>query len=155
MKGWLPKKTWELMLASMPIPCTDVVCLNDRNEILLGWRIIPPYKNSWATVGGVILRNEHLETAARRHLQKHGVTVKRLEFNGVFANNCGWRTNISITYLGYGATEPVDGGQEFSKFRWFAKPPKRMGVFYQKMIAQAGGKHQSSLIYDHPDTYEL
>lgn len=134
MKGWLPETTWKLMLASMPIPCTDILCVNEKSQILLGWRIIPPYKNVWAVVGGVIRRGEHPEVAAKRHLRTYGIKVDALKPIGVFQNHCRLRHNISVAYLGTGATTPTKLDMEFSRFQWFDDPPKNMGGMYLKMI---------------------
>jgi len=52
----------------MPIPCLDIIVQNARSEILLGWRLILPYRNVWALPGGRVYVGENLTAAARRIL---------------------------------------------------------------------------------------
>ena len=118
----------------MPIPCVDVICVNDKKEILYGWRIIPPYKNVWALVGGRIFRDEKPTDAVRRNLKAHGIEADELIMNGVFSANFGWRHDISISYVATKSTEPKRLGSEFSRFDWRSEVPSRIGAMYRRMI---------------------
>jgi ADP-ribose pyrophosphatase YjhB (NUDIX family) len=134
LPGFLPESTWKIMLASMPIPCIDVICVNRKQEILYGWRVIPPYKNVWALIGGRIFKGEKPTDAARRNLKTHGIEADKLILNGVFSVNFKWRYDISISYVATNSTEPTNLGSEFSKFDWRSDIPDRIGGMYRRMI---------------------
>jgi hypothetical protein len=61
---WIAPALWKIVLSSMPISCVDVICQNSNGAILFGWRIIKPYKNCWALVGGRMLYRENLLQSA-------------------------------------------------------------------------------------------
>ncbi len=56
-EGFLPEKEWKAILRSIPIPRVDVVVEKDA-KVLLGVRMIRPYRNRWALPRGRIIRNE-------------------------------------------------------------------------------------------------
>ncbi len=134
MKGWLPKHTFEMILKSMPIPCVDLVCVNNHRETLYGWRLIKPYKHVWAFPGGRILKGEAPLTAAKRHLAKYGIKFDMIKLNGVFNANFPSRSDISISFIVTGATRPKTFGKEFSRFVWKQTPPRKLGGIYRRMI---------------------
>ena len=137
MKGWLPQSTWNKILKEMPIPCVDIICINVKGEILYGKRIIKPYQNVWALIGGRVLRGESPKSAALRNLAKYGIhTKKDLTLNGVFNVNFGWRSDISTSFIAQNITEPTNTGKEFFKFEWKRNMPTPIGGMYRKMIEE-------------------
>ena len=123
------------MLASMPIPCVDLICVNSNDEILYGWRVIPPYKNRWALPGGRILRGESPEQAAARQLKECGIKAKRLYQNGVFSVNFpSGRCDIVTSFIAEGASNPSSFGKDFSRFMWSLDIPKKTGDNYRRMV---------------------
>jgi ADP-ribose pyrophosphatase YjhB (NUDIX family) len=138
---WLPEKTWKLMLASMPIPCVDAICVNDKGEILFGWRVIAPYKYCWALPGGRILRGEDPLVAVRRHLRTYGIKAKKLRQLGTFSSNFGWRCDVSTAYVVNVLSGPTKTRQEFSWFEWKKDIPKnRLAGVYRKMFRALHGE---------------
>ena len=53
-----------------PIPATAAIVLNDKNEILLVKRKIPPKKGQWCLPGGFAELEEDPKTAAQRELKE-------------------------------------------------------------------------------------
>ena len=138
---WLPEKTWQLMLASMPIPCVDAICRNDNGEFLFGWRAISPYKYSWALPGGRVLRGEDKLVAVKRHLRAYGIKAKRLRQLGTFSYNFDFRCDLSTAYVVDVESGPTKTGQEFSRFEWKKEIPKnRVSGMYRKMFRALDGR---------------
>ena len=73
--GRLSEKHWRLVVLSMPIPCVDVIG-EKESEILVGFRVIDPYRNVWALPGGRILKHEYAEDAVHRVLDEIGVKAE-------------------------------------------------------------------------------
>ena len=134
--NWMPEKLWLQVKRYMPIPCLDVILHNSQDQILVGWRLIAPYRNVWALPGGRIYKGENLEAAAKRILTQYGVAFGGLVLVGVFPVKLVSRSDLSVCVAG----ECVSGvanpdGKEFSSFRWTKQLP-RMGANYRRMISR-------------------
>lgn len=97
----------------------SVICLNDRNEILLQQR---GDDGSWAYCGGSVELYERVEDAAAREFyEETGLTVQGLELFGVFSGpemaheypNGDKVANIDIVYIcrQYSGELKVDGDE--------------------------------------------
>lgn len=132
---WMPDNLWRQVKSHMPVPCVDVIVQNPRGEILLGWRKIPPYKNTWALPGGRLRRGEDLQAAGRRILADYYLTVDDFFLVGVFPISFPSRSDIPICVATkHFAGEPKPEGREFSNFQWTKKLPNRLGTNYRRMI---------------------
>jgi ADP-ribose pyrophosphatase YjhB (NUDIX family) len=132
---WVPAKLWDEIIQKMPIPCVDLIFQLPDNSILYGWRLISPYRNVWALVGGRMLHGENLLQSASRIAKEYGLLFGRIYLNGVFPVNFPHRADvvISLAALAISGEAQVDG-YEFSKFIWATKPPKRLGENYRRMV---------------------
>lgn len=69
----IPESLWKTILASVPIPCVDVIIhskVKRETRVLLGYRKIYPYNDCWALPGGRIIKNESLRDTANRQLKE-------------------------------------------------------------------------------------
>ena len=136
----LDEATWKTVLASISIPCVDVLCHDGENNILYMRRVIPPYKDVWAFPGGRILYGENPLTAVRRQLRKYKIEPApgaRPHFIGVFCNNFSWRKDIALGYSVQVGSGPRSLGKEFDKVKWspMSSIPHPIGGGYRNMVA--------------------
>ena len=132
---WLPKKLWNDALRTMPIPCVDMIFQRQDHSILYGFRLIKPYANVWALVGGRVLRGENLRQCANRIAKEYGLHFEKLYLNGVYPVNFPNRSDIVISLVARNVSgQPQVDGYEFSRFRWATNPPKKTGANYLRMV---------------------
>lgn len=65
----LNAKLYRQILASIPIPCVDLV-ITDGKKFLLVKRKNKPAKNKWCVPGGRVLKNETLKQAVKRKVEE-------------------------------------------------------------------------------------
>lgn len=133
--GFVPEKLWNLMVQLMPIPCVDVIFVNENGEVLYGIRKIPPCAGMWMLPGGRILKGETPEDTAARQAQEYGMTYEKLVLNGVFTSNHKPRSDICISYVAYGAKGTPQLGKDFSKVEWKKEIPETLIFVHREMIA--------------------
>ena len=134
-KTRLSDSEWRKIKASMPIPCVDMILENKGGKVLLGWRLILPYRNVWALPGGRVLIGENLTDTSRRILGEYHVSPGALYLVGVFPVNFTTRSDISICLASRNHVgEPNPDGHEFSRFKWCGRLPKKLGANYVRMI---------------------
>lgn len=132
---WLPDKLWHEVLMTMPIACVDVIFQREDKSILYGWRLIRPYANVWALLGGRILRGEDLYHCAARIAKEYRLRFEELYLNGVFPVRFTSRSDIVVSLAARKLSgKPRVDGVEFSKFVWTRVPPKRLGTNYVRMV---------------------
>jgi ADP-ribose pyrophosphatase YjhB (NUDIX family) len=135
VRGWVPEPLWRQVKRSVPIPCVDIIVSNGLGAVLLGWRVIRPYANVWATPGGMIRLGEGLVESAQRILSVHGLRATNFYLVGVFPIRFPSRSDISICLATTRFSgNPIPDGTEFTKIQWFKKPPARTGKNYVAMI---------------------
>ena len=135
VSGWIPEPLWQQVKVNVPVSCVDIIVSKPGGSVLLGWRVIRPYVNVWATPGGRIRLGENIGEAAERVLSSHGLAANSFFLVGVFPIRFPSRFDISICVAtrSFSGT-PVADGTEFTKIGWFRNPPKRAGKNYVKMI---------------------
>ena len=132
---WIAAGLWDIIIKKMPIPCVDLIFQRPDNSILYGWRLISPYRNVWALVGGRMLRGENLLQSASRIAREYGLSFERLYLNGVFPVSLPSRADVAISLAARSTSgEARVDGYEFSKFRWATRPPKGLGGNYLRMV---------------------
>jgi len=137
VSGWVPEARWRQVKASVPIACVDIIVSDSIGAVLLGWRIIHPYVNVWATPGGRIRMGESLAKAARRVLSSHGIVANDFYLVGVYPIKFPSRFDISICVAAHSFSgAPVPDGIEFKKIGWFRNLPKGTGKNYVEMIGK-------------------
>jgi len=135
VKGWVAEPVWELVKASVPIACVDVIVSNHQDAVLLGWRVIHPYADVWATPGGRMRLGESPVQTAQRVLSYHGIRANGFYLVGVFPIGFRSRFDVSICLAPTGISgSPTPDGAELTKIRWFRKLPKRTGKNYVRMV---------------------
>jgi ADP-ribose pyrophosphatase YjhB (NUDIX family) len=134
-KRWLPERLWRQVLETMPIPCVDVIFQRRDGAVLYGWRLIRPYVNVWALLGGRMLRGENLNRCASRIAREYGLRFRELYVNGVFPVNFKDRCDVVICLAARGLSgEPRVDNFEFSKFTWRHRAPAKLGFNYRRMV---------------------
>ena len=135
--GWMPTSLWNQVKKNMPIPCVDIILENQHREVLLGWRLIEPYRDVWALPGGRVLKGETLQSAADRILSEYGLSASSFHLVGVFPINFPTRSDLAIC-LASRRTKGVatPDGFEFSSFQWASKLPNGLGANYRRMITK-------------------
>lgn len=102
---FLDKKTFEVVIDSAPLFSIDLVCLNNKNQVLFGKRINRPAKDFWFTPGGRVYKNESLADAFKRiSLSELGKTLeiqnaKPLGLFEHFYEDSVFSNDISTHYL--------------------------------------------------------
>jgi ADP-ribose pyrophosphatase YjhB (NUDIX family) len=145
--GWVSEPLWRQIKASVPIPCVDIIVSNNQGAVLLGWRVIHPYVNVWATPGGRIHLGEGLAEAARRILSSHGLGANGFYLVGVFPIRFPSRFDISVCLAATSFSgSPIPGGTEFTKVGWFKKLPRRTGKNYVEMIERGRRMRKSAYV---------
>jgi hypothetical protein len=134
-RGWMSTRLWNQIKKNMSIPCVDIILENRHREVLLGWRLIEPYRDVWALPGGRVLKRETLQSAAARILSGYGLSANSFHLVGVFPINFPTRSDLAICL----ASRRIEGvarpdGFEFSSFQWANKLPNRLGANYRRMI---------------------
>jgi ADP-ribose pyrophosphatase YjhB (NUDIX family) len=68
---WIPKEEYAHIQESVPIVCVDLVLLSANTPPRIGLVHRDTYdgRQGWCLVGGAVLRDEPLTTAAKRHIQ--------------------------------------------------------------------------------------
>jgi len=96
----IPEKLWKSILASMPIPCVDIIVhtgVGGKTRVLLGYRKIYPYNDQWALPGGRIVKKESQCATANRQLTEIGIRpTGGYKLVGVYPVNFRHRSDISI-----------------------------------------------------------
>ena len=132
---WAPPTQWRTIKRFMSIPCVDLILERSDKSILYGWRLINPYSNVWALVGGRLMHGEDLMKCASRIAKEYGLRFRELFLNGVFPVNLPTRSDLVVSLAARGvAGEPRVDGFEFSRFRWAKSSPRPIGENYVRMI---------------------
>ena len=142
LEGLLPESKWKAILRSMPIPCVDLVVEKDA-KVLLGFRMIRPYRNAWALPGGRIRKHEYPQDTAERNLREIGISAEPERFIGVFPvkfpRDPDKRYDITLCYRYRWMEGNPTSTPELGRLEWFphTRLPTRTGANYCKMIQAA------------------
>ena len=88
-KGKFKKKENDLLVCTKcnlhyyinPRPCNAVIILNEKNEILLIKRKLPPKKGYWDLAGGFTGLNESMEESVRREIKEElNITLDNIKY---------------------------------------------------------------------------
>ncbi len=146
---WIPNPLWRKITACMPLPCADLIFERKDRSTLYGFRLIPPYRNIWSLIGGVILYGESLNHAANRIGREYGISFQDLYLVGVYPSRFRIRSTVTIALAATNATgEPIVDGKEFSKMVWSNRMPAGSGGSYRKMIMKWNEARKSRSFLD-------
>ncbi len=152
MKGRkaIPPKLWKKILASIPITCVDVIVyktVDHERQVLLGYRMIPPYNDCWALPGGRIIKGERLRETANRQLREIGLrSTGNYALVGVYPVNFKQRSDITISLsTQLRSREEPRPTKELVRYVW--RPldhlPVRIGSNYKAMLRDFKDGHYS------------
>lgn len=144
----IPERLWRHVLASMPIPCVDIIVhttVKHRARVLLGYRKIYPYRNCWALPGGRIIKRESLREAADRQIKEIGLRpTGDYKLVGVYPINFKRRSDVSICL----STRLVPQREprptkELVSYTWreLNDLPAHLGPNYGRMLRDFKDKH--------------
>lgn len=112
----------------------DLIIVNEKNEILLGFRNNEPAKNTWFTFGSRVYKNETFDEACERiSINEIGTKIKLTDcvkngiykhnYNNNFANN-EFGTNYIVFAYEYKCNEKdlvIKGDDQHIMYSWFSK----------------------------------
>jgi len=137
----IPERLWKRILASVPIPCVDVVIykkVKHETWVLLGYRKIYPYLHRWALPGGRIIKGESLRHTANRQLQEIGLRpTGDYSLVGVYPVNFERRSDITVCLSIRLPTEQESRPTgELTRHTWrrLNDLPPRLGSNYKAML---------------------
>ncbi len=82
---WIPGKEYKKIFRQVPRVTADLVILNNKEEVLLSKRDIPPHVGSWHLPGGMVRRGERVAQAAHRIARAEtGLKIKLESCAGLF-----------------------------------------------------------------------
>ncbi|PLX27183.1 DNA mismatch repair protein MutT [Candidatus Parcubacteria bacterium] len=121
-------------------PCcsSDVIILNEKNEVLLTRRGVEPFKNSWILPGGRIKQESPVDAAVREVYEEIGVTVEIDRLYGVYTSEGkdprGGR--ITIAFVGHIVKGTPQKTLEVLDTLYFAKDelPNDIGFHHKDIL---------------------
>ena len=144
----IPDSLWKRILASIPIPCVDIIIhrgFNDDVRVLLGYRKIYPYNDCWALPGGRIIKGESLRDTADRQMTEIGLRPSSdYDLVGVYPVNFSRRSDVSIclSTCVTSRQEPRPT-KELARYAWrqFNDLPMHLGSNYRRMLNDFKDNH--------------
>lgn len=133
----IPPDQYMKIKEQMPLPCVDLLVIHEGRLLLL-LRNNEPGKDLWFTPGGRILRNETLEEAVKRVLEKEtGLTPLSIEQVATMTHH--WPTTHTVTTY-YKVTVPTDNvtlNNEHRDHKWLTKSTQDLHPYIHEMITSA------------------
>jgi colanic acid biosynthesis protein WcaH len=137
--NWIEKELYSKIKEVMPVPCVDLVIVND-GRVLLMLRNNEPGKDLWFTPGGRVLRGEELDEAVKRILLKEtGLTYKSLEQVGTMCHHWPDLETITTYYLVEVDSDEVRMNQEHRDYIWVRRQQDDLHPYVLEMIREARG----------------
>ena len=124
---WLTDRENKKIFSLVPRVTVDLVILNNKREVLLSKRDIPPKKGYWHLPGGMVRRGERVSQAARRIAKDEtGLQVKLLEVKGLFDNpgRVPGMHDITLVITAKPVGGKLGGSWQAKELKFFSKPPK-------------------------------
>jgi colanic acid biosynthesis protein WcaH len=130
-----PKEEYLTVIKNTQLIALDLIIVNEKNEILLGYRNNEPAKNTWFTFGSRVYKTETFEEACERISKNEvGTTIKlgnckkvgvyKHNYNNNFENN-DFGTNYVVFAYEYKCKEKellIKGDDQHSIYSWFTVP---------------------------------
>ncbi|MBM3465366.1 MAG: NUDIX domain-containing protein [Armatimonadetes bacterium] len=107
-----------------PAPAAGVLIENDRGEVLLGRRALPPFRGWWGIVGGFVEGAEHPEeTAVREVLEETGLRVRLVGLHGIWMDRYGKTGDytVNIMFRARIISGDLCPADDVLELRWFAR----------------------------------
>ena len=144
MKNWLSPDDYDFIFSRVPRPCVDIIIRNSEG-ILLSLRDILPARGDWHFPGGMIYKDENLETAVKRVAKKEtGLNVlitKHLGFMEFLSDGMVLdvpRHSVSFVF----ETKPLGGELigdfQSTKLQYFSLMPQKVHPIHKKFLLEKG-----------------
>ena len=141
MKGWIEKSQYQEIQRIMPIPCVDLLVVN-QGRLLLMLRKDEPAKNHWFTPGGRILKNEKIDEAAKRVLlTETGLTPVKIERKGVMSHIYPNIHTVTVFYLVEVDSNCIILDEQHSDYKWITDNDETLHPFVKHMIKESNIFH--------------
>jgi len=120
-RGHISAECWKQVTRKMPIPCVDTIVYR-KNCVLMAWRIIAPYSNVWALIGGRMWYGETFAETSIRNCRESGLEICRPRYLGIFPIKFPQgRHDLTVCMTArYVSGEPRPT-RELSKYRWITR----------------------------------
>ena len=121
-----------------PRPCNAVIILNEKNEILLIKRKLPPKKGSWDLAGGFTGLNESMEESVIREVKEElNITLNKIKYFISLSDRYGYKGlkyhTLGFAYIAYinksqiKKIKPLDDAADFKFFSLKDIPFEKIG----------------------------
>lgn len=131
-----PKEDYLKVIKNTHLIALDLIIINEKNQVLLGYRNNNPAKNTWFTFGSRIFKEESFEKVCERISSTElGLDIKLIECskNGVYSHNYpnnfendDFGTNYIVFAFIYkclskdiGNLDNLKGDNQHTIFNWF------------------------------------
>jgi colanic acid biosynthesis protein WcaH len=141
----VPTALYKKIHASIPIPCVDIVVLNNEGQVLLCHRTNKPAEGIWWFPGGGVLKGETMKEAVLRKVKEEtGLTVKIIKKlgndetmfpDGPFGGPTHTINTVFLAVAKKGGVIQVD--QQSDEVKWFTKLPKNSPAYIKKFYKLA------------------
>lgn len=129
-----PLEDYLTVIKNTQLIALDLIIVNEKNEILLGFRNNEPAKNTWFTFGSRVYKNETFDEACERiSINEVGTKIKLTDCvkNGVYKHNYDnnfandeFGTNYIVFAYEYKCNEHdlvIKGDDQHIMYSWFTK----------------------------------
>lgn len=128
-----PKQEYLQVIKHTQLIALDLILINDKNEVLLGYRNNNPAKGTWFTFGSRLFKDESFEDGcervAKNELGIH-MTLRDCVKHGVYAHNYPnnfdndeFGTNYIVFAFVYHVkdiSDTITGDDQHSTYKWFS-----------------------------------
>jgi|LauGreDrversion4_2_1035121.scaffolds.fasta_scaffold05967_6 colanic acid biosynthesis protein WcaH len=128
-----PKQDYLNVIKHTQLMALDLIIINEKNEVLLGYRNNNPAKNTWFTFGSRVFKDECFEEACKRiSLNELGVKINLKDClkHGVYShnyNNNFENEDFGTNYIVFAFifklndinSDSIKGDNQHSIFKWF------------------------------------
>jgi colanic acid biosynthesis protein WcaH len=131
---YTPKQDYLNVIKNNQLIALDLIIINQKNEVLLGYRNNNPAKNTWFTFGSRVFKEELFEDACERISSNElGLSIKLKDCikHGVYHHNYtnnfdndDFGTNYIVFAFVYkineNIIESINGDNQHNMYKWFS-----------------------------------
>lgn len=106
-------------------PAAGAVIVNEKNEVLLAKRAVPPLKGYWNLPGGFLENDEHPRDGAMREVREEtGLVIEPVGFIGIFMGTYndphqGFFDTLNVYYFARVRNPELTAADDASELRFF------------------------------------
>ncbi len=139
----LSEAEFKQIYAKVPRLTVEVIIKNQKGEILLTKRAIPPCQGQWHLPGGTVRLGESLLAAVRRVSEREvGLRVDDarlkgyIEYPSHYSSGQGYPVGIAFEVTKYGGSVTIDADAE--AWDWFRQLPKNLHRDQDTFLLESG-----------------